>query len=414
MKKIIIGGVVVALVAWGIGVSQTSRQVHSFTEELIENANIDGFPMLTSSLEWKSQGMFKSEAVISTRMLLGIPDVFEPDMSLEQNIVFRHGFLRSRVEMDLAFSGDHEEILNRMAEEVEIEGIVSLRGATFTTSIKAQDFEYDGVSLQSERVTITSVFAGDQEHLEFNLPNIRVYSDAGEQLSMEGLIMRATNQYRGQREVEEQHLLFELASLKIPDLAAEVKNVRSTTATVVRENERLTSEMTLDLPHIRSALVNGDMSTRMTAGGVDASVIQSIQKQHQEAFSGMPNVEDAESLDAWLAGLNEQLEPLTRQMLTRDLYFNIDDLHARVDDIGTLRTSLTLRATEDMPEGPFDEAIAQWFNSFAVRVDIQELPMLAQVFLSSISADPLPWVLEYQNEQVTLNGQVLEDLPAGL
>lgn len=402
MRKGIIAIIVVAVLVVGyvVGIATTKKATYSAIENLVLEMERQG--NVDVQAEWLEQNSRSAVLQLSVVADSGVPEMGE--VAYNETVQLQYGFLntkwRSEGDFTMADFSGKEHLFN--GELITAEGAVSRGGLRLQYTIPAIRFtEMPGMEVFAEPMLSTFIMAGDDIRGNVVVPEIG-FTDMG----ANNVVLRDMRFDSNTRILNGEFFsnVTTFAIGKVEALLEEMPApavVTDITSSVElrRKDDTLVSSGTFALASLDAGPAiagSGDLAWSME--GINYVAFQALEEYLQ-------NVDANDNED-------EIFERLANAVLASEqLSFALEHLTIETPAWGNVRASGNMQLNfADMNEKQRSmlKQNANFQDYLEAELTIAELPGLVQLMVTALSADPMPWKMEWKNGLPYLNGELLD------
>lgn len=402
MRKGVIAviAIAVAVVVYVVGVITTKQATYHAIENLVVE--------MERQENLQVEALWQAQSARSARLLLTISgDTGMPDMGAviyTETIDMRYGFLNTK----WSGSGDFQFAEHTASEALfsgqplTSEGVVSRGGLRVRYLMPELSYEIgSGLVFHAKPAESAFIMAGEDVRVLFNAPEFTLKGAEGNHAVVTGINMSSdTRNLHGEMFSNAGIFSIDSVALNLPGFADSIiiEGIRNTLE-VLRKNDALQAKGSFSI-----AQVDGDPAVRgygqieWLLEGIDYQAFRDVEAFMQSNTNHMPD--------------SELQERIVRAALKSELVtLRLNTFEAETESWGSLRSYgvLTLDLRELSAAERQTLVLGTDLKRYThIMLNVEELPPILQLMAMAISIDPMPWKLEFQNNQIWVNDELLD------
>lgn len=402
MRKGIIAIIVVAVLVVGyvVGIATTKKATYTAIENLVLEMERQG--NVDVQAEWLEQNSRSAVLQLRVSADAGFPEL--GDIAYSETVQLQYGFLntkwRSEGDFTMAEFSAKENLFN--GQLITAEGAVSRGGLRLQYTVPAISFtELADIEIFAEPMISTFIMAGDDVRANLLAP-VFGFTDMG----ANSVVVREIRMDSNSRNLNGEFFsnvssfaIGEIEGLLENTPAPVVVNDITSTIEVRRKDDIIVSSGTFAVASVDAGpAITGSGDLAWSMEGINYVAFQALEEYLQ-------NVDANDNED-------EIFERFANAVLASEqLSFALEHLTIETPAWGNVRANgnmlLNLADLNEKQRAMLKQN-ANFQDYLQAELTIAELPGLVQLMVMAISADPMPWKLEWKNGLPYLNGELLD------
>jgi len=402
MRKGVIAVIAIAVVVVGyvVGVITTKQATYNAIENLVvemerqENAQVEAL--------WQDQSARSATLVLKVAADTGIPDFGV--VTYTETIDLRYGFLNTKWSGTGDFQlGEYTASAALFAgQALTSEGVVSRGGLRVRYLMPELNYEIaSGLTMHAKAAESSVIMAGEDVRVLVNVPEFTFKGAEGNHAVITGInISSDTRNLHGEMFSNASIFSIDSVALNLPGFAEliTIEGIRNTFE-VLRKVDELQAKGSFAIAQVEGdPAVRGSGRIEWLLEGVDYQAFRDLEAFMQTNAHQTPD--------------SDMQERLVRAALQSErVTLHLNTFEADTESWGNLRSngvmSLDLRYLS-AAERQALELGTDLIPYAHVALNLEELPPMLQLMAMVISTDPLPWKLEFHDNEVWVNGELLD------
>ncbi|MFU8783842.1 DUF945 family protein [Aliidiomarina sp.] len=402
MRKGIIAVIAIAVVVVGyvVGVITTKQATYNAIENLVvemerqENAQVEAL--------WQDQSARSATLLLNVSADTGIPDMGA--VIYTETIDLRYGFLNTKWSGTGDFQlGEHTASEALFAgQPLTSEGVVSRGGLRVRYLMPELNYEIaSGLVFHAKASESALIMAGEDVRVLLNAPEFTFKGAEGNHAVITGINMSSdTRNLHGEMFSNAGIFSIDSVALNLPDFAEPItiEGIRNTFE-VLRKDDELQAKGSFAIAQVDGEpAVRGSGRIEWLLEGIDYQAFRDLEAFMQSNTHHTPD--------------SDLQERVVRAALQSELVtLRLNTFEAETESWGSLRSNgvLSLDLRELSAAERQTLVLGTDLMPYAhIEMNFAELPPMLQLMAMAISTDPLPWKLEFRNNEVWVNGELLD------